>query len=214
MHTGPGLEVGGAEPEVSVAPLPEGEAPAAVRLLADAFADNPLNRAVIRSPRRRRRERSNAWGLRVQLPLAARHGQVLAGLEGAALAGVLVAGAPWAHPFPAPSPLLRVVSAFGQGLGAAARWGEAFEALLARRPTDAHWYLSLLGVRPDRRGRGIGTALLAAWLARVDAASGAAWLETDEPRTLALYRRAGFEVRGALELFSVPIWLLGREPRA
>jgi ribosomal protein S18 acetylase RimI-like enzyme len=199
---------------VAVATLPEGAEGEAVRLLADAFADNPLNRAVIRSSRRGRRERSNAWGLRVQLPLAARYGQVLAGHDGAGLAGVLVAGAPWAHPFPAPSLALRIASAFGQGLGAAARWGEAFEALLARRPTDAHWYLSLLGVRPERRGRGIGAALLASWLARVDEARGAAWLETDEPRTLPLYRRAGFEVRGELELFSVPIWLLGREPRA
>jgi ribosomal protein S18 acetylase RimI-like enzyme len=206
--------VGRAEPEVAVGFLPQGEELAAVHLLADAFADNPLNRAVIRSPRRDRRERSNAWGLRIQLPLAARHGQVLAGREGGRLAGVLVGGAPWAHPFPAPSLLLRVASAFGQGLGAAARWGEAFEALLARRPADAHWYLSLLGVRPERRGRGIGAALLASWLGRVDEARGAAWLETDEPRTLALYRRAGFEVRGELELFSVPIWLLGREPRA
>jgi GNAT superfamily N-acetyltransferase len=205
--------VGTARPEVALGALPEGDEGEAVRLLADAFADNPLNRAVIRSSRRRRRERSNAWGLRIQLPLAARHGQVLAGRD-PGLAGVLVAGAPWQHPFPAPSLFLRVASALGQGLGAAARWTEVFEALLARRPAAAHWYLSLLGVRPERRGRGIGAALLGAWLARVDGARGAAWLETDEPRTLPLYQRAGFEVRGELELFSVPVWLLGREPRA
>jgi GNAT superfamily N-acetyltransferase len=106
------------------------------------------------------------------------------------------------------------MSALGQGLGAAERWGEAYEALLARRPGEAHWYLSLLGVRPPSRGLGVGGALLAAWLARVDATHGSAWLETDEPRNLSFYRRAGFEVRGELELFSVPIWLLGRGARS
>ena len=47
----------------------------------------------------------------------------------------------------------------------------------------------------------------------MDAAGGAAWLETDEPRNLSFYRRAGFEVTGELELFSVPVWLLGRGTR-
>jgi GNAT superfamily N-acetyltransferase len=106
------------------------------------------------------------------------------------------------------------VSCLGQGLGAAERWGEAFEALLARRPAIPHWYLSLLGVRGESRGLGVGGGLLAAWLAQVDAAGGAAWLETDEPRNLPFYRRAGFEVKGELELFSVPVWLLGRGARS
>lgn len=199
---------------MAVAALPAGEAGEAVRLLAAAFADNPLNRAVIRRATTRARERSNAWGLAAELPLALRHGSVLAGRRGSSLAGVLVGAAPWAHPFPAPSLARRVVTAALQGLGAAERWGEAFETLLARRPASAHWYLSLLGVRPEVRGLGVGGALLGAWLAGVDAAGGAAWLETDEPRTLPFYATAGFTVRGELELFSVPIWLLGRAPRA
>ena len=199
---------------MAVAPLPGGEERAAVRLLADAFADNPLNRAVIRRTRRASRQRSNAWGLAAQLPLARRHGTVLAGRREGSLAGVLVAAAPWAHPFPAPSLARRVIAALGQGLGAAERWDEVFETLLARRPGSAHWYLSLLGVRPECRGLGVGGGLLAAWLAGVDGAGGAAWLETDEPRNLSFYRAAGFDVRGELELFSVPVWLLGREPRA
>jgi ribosomal protein S18 acetylase RimI-like enzyme len=199
--------------ELAVGSLPEGESRDAMRLLAEAFADNPLNRAVIRRPSRAGRVRSNAWGLAVQLPQALRHGVVLAGRRRGRLAGVLLGAAPWAHPFPAPSLPRCVASALGQGLGAAERWGQAFEALLARRPADAHWYLSLLGVTPESRRLGVGGALLAAWLAQVDAAGGAAWLETDEPRNLSFYRRAGFEVTGELELFSVPVWLLGRGTR-
>lgn len=185
-----------------------------MRLLAAAFADNPLNRAVIRRSSVWRRERSNAFGLAIQLPLALRCGTVLGARRSGSLAGVLVGAPPWGHPFPAPSLARRVTASLGQGLGAAGRWSEVFEALLARRPAGAHWYLALLGVRAEQRRGGIGRALLADWLARVDAAAGAAWLETDEPRSLGFYRGAGFEVRGELTLFSVPVWLLGREPRS
>ena len=199
--------------EVAVATLPGGEERAAIRLLADAFADNPLNRAVIGRAHRASRERSNAWGLAAQLPSALRYGTVLGARREGSLAGVLIGASPFSHPFPSPSVARRALSALGQGLGAAQRWSEVFELLLARRPELPHWYLSLLGVRPDRRGLGVGGALLGAWLARVDGAGGAAWLETDEPRNLPFYRRAGFEVRGELEVLSVPIWLLGRGAR-
>jgi ribosomal protein S18 acetylase RimI-like enzyme len=166
--------VGRRASEVAVELLPAGEEGAAVRLLAAAFADNPLNLAVIRRHRRARRERSNAWGLAAQLPLARRRSGVLAGRLGGTLAGVLVAAAPWAHPFPAPSLARRVITAFGQGLGAAERGDRVYEALLARRPAGPHWYLSLLGVRSESRRVGVGGALLAAWLDGVDRAGGAA----------------------------------------
>ena len=183
----------------------------AVDVLAEAFADAPLTRRVVGRDSRRARVASTAHGLRVQLPLALRHGMLLGLGEGPA--GVLVGARPYAHPFPAPPLLRRVRVLLGQGTGVAGRWAEVFEALLACRPERPHWYLALLGVRPAEQGRGIGSALLAAWLAEVDAAGGAAWLETDEPRSLGLYRAAGFEVRGELSLHGVPVWLLGRGAR-
>jgi ribosomal protein S18 acetylase RimI-like enzyme len=133
--------------------------------------------------------------------------------EGGAVAGVLVGARPWAHPFPAPPLLRRIALALAQGPSVSGRWAEIFDALLARRPQDAHWYLALLGVRPSAQGRGLGRALLGAWLAEVDAAAGAAWLETDEPRSLGLYRSAGFEVAEEIRLLEVPVWLMRRERR-
>jgi ribosomal protein S18 acetylase RimI-like enzyme len=198
-------------PDVSGLDAPD--LPRAVDVLAEAFADNPLNRGVIRRRSRSARVRSNAWGLRVQLPLAVRHGNVLAARADAAVAGVLVGSPPFGHPFPPPPLLLRIAAAFGQGLAAAGRWNEVYEALLARRPEAPHWYLSLLGVHPAAQGRGLGGALLGAWLGRVDAAGGDAWLETDAPRSLGLYRAAGFEVREEIALAGVPIWLLERGAR-
>jgi ribosomal protein S18 acetylase RimI-like enzyme len=181
-------------------------------VLAEAFADGPLTRRVTGSASRRARVASAARGLRAQLPLAFRHATAL-GCGAGAPAGVLVGARPYAHPFPAPPLLRRLAVAWGQGFGVAGRWGEVFDALLARRPERPHWYLALLGVQPSSQGRGIGSALLAAWLADVDAAAGEAWLETDEPGSLALYRAAGFEVREELRLLDVPVWLLGREAR-
>jgi len=52
----------------------------------------------------------------------------------------------------------------------AGRAGALMERFATARPTEPeHYYLSLFGTRPDRRGHGIGMALLAADLARIDA---------------------------------------------
>jgi ribosomal protein S18 acetylase RimI-like enzyme len=198
---------------VALAALSERLLSDAVRLLSAALGESPLNRALVPgSPRRRRR--AVALGLSAQLPQALRHGRVLgAGPTDGPLEGVLVGASPWAHPFPAPSMARRVTTALLQGPSVAGRLGEVFGALLDHRPRDAHWYLSLLGVRGAARGRGVGRALLAAWLTEVDAARGPAWLETDEPANLRFYGAAGFAVREEIRLLGVPVWLLARAPR-
>jgi GNAT superfamily N-acetyltransferase len=70
----------------------------------------------------------------------------------------------------------------------------------ATRPTQPHWYLSMLATDPDRRGRGIGMALVAQVLARVDAERLPAYLESTNPGNLARYQRAGFELVGHFDL--------------
>jgi ribosomal protein S18 acetylase RimI-like enzyme len=71
-------------------------------------------------------------------------------------------------------------------------------------PRDPHWYLPWLAVEPARRGRGLGSALLAECLARVDADGLPAYLETPNPRTIPLYERHGFEVTGEAVAGSCP----------
>lgn len=55
-----------------------------------------------------------------------------------------------------------------------------------------HYYLSLLGTHPDHRGRGLGMALLADNLARVDSEGMPAYLESSNPQNDPRYERLGF----------------------
>lgn len=72
----------------------------------------------------------------------------------------------------------------------------------ATHPRDQkHYYLSLLGVHPDFRGRGLGMQLLADNLSVIDGEGAAAYLESSNPVNDERYRSVGFERRGE---FSTP----------
>jgi ribosomal protein S18 acetylase RimI-like enzyme len=94
---------------------------------------------------------------------------------------------------------------------------------LLRRDLDRHHpmdrphaYLWFLGVTQAAQGHGVGSRLLAAGTARLDATREPAYLETMTERNLGLYRRFGFEVisehrpRADAPL----VWSLWREPQA
>jgi GNAT superfamily N-acetyltransferase len=57
---------------------------------------------------------------------------------------------------------------------------------------EPHYYLSLLGTRNDRRGEGIGMALLREGLAVIDAEGSPAYLESTNPANNRRYEGAGF----------------------
>jgi len=59
-----------------------------------------------------------------------------------------------------------------------------------------HAYLSLLGTHPDHRGRGLGMALLADDLDRIDTGHLPAYLESTNPANDQRYRSVGFEPVG------------------
>ena len=75
-----------------------------------------------------------------------------------------------------------------------------------------HFYLSALGVEPERQGEGIGSALLRPTLDRCDARGIPAYLETATARNVLLYERLGFEVIEELTLprSDVHGWLMVR----
>lgn len=58
--------------------------------------------------------------------------------------------------------------------------------------SEPHYYLSLLGTHPDHRGKGLGMALLAENLARIDAEGAAAFLESSNAANDPRYERHGF----------------------
>ena len=78
-----------------------------------------------------------------------------------------------------------------------------------------HFYLSALGVDPERQGEGIGTALLQPVLDRCDRDRLPAYLETAVARNVLLYERLGFDVVEEIDLPGTDIhgWLMLRSPR-
>lgn len=77
--------------------------------------------------------------------------------------------------------------------------GQVSEAMAQHHPHEPHWYLAMIGVDPARQGRGLGSALLKAGLARCDADGLIAYLESSHPRNVPLYERFGFEVMGVVQ---------------
>lgn len=194
-------------------PLHAEERPAAVRVLAAAFRDNPLNVAVI-GEGERRRLRANRFGMRALLATAFDHARLLAARSDAGgPSGVLLAVAPRRFPLPPPPTWERVRCAAGQGLRVGRRWARVYETLERVHPVEPHWYLGVLGVAPASQRAGVGSALLAGWLRGVDADAAPAYLETDRPENIAFYGRVGFEVRGELEVLGARVWCMWRPPR-
>jgi ribosomal protein S18 acetylase RimI-like enzyme len=198
--------------EHAVGPITVAERAAAERVLAHAFRDSPLNVAVI-GPDPERRLRANLHGVRALLPVALSHGLVLAAHGSGVPRGVLIATRPFGWPLPPPPLVASLRRVFGQGLRVARRWGLVFEALARVHPVEPHWYLATLGVDPQAWGRGVGTALLARWLADVDADGVTAWLETDREGNVGFYRRSGFEVALRTEVLATPVWCMRRPAR-
>ncbi|MFI7395539.1 MULTISPECIES: GNAT family N-acetyltransferase [Streptomyces] len=79
----------------------------------------------------------------------------------------------------------------------------------------AHEYLWMIGVLPGRQGEGLGTALIESVLDRCDRERLPAYLEASSARGKALYERLGFEFTGrALDLPDGPrMWPMWREPQ-
>lgn len=91
------------------------------------------------------------------------------------------------------------------------RVARGFFGVESRHPREPHVYLVTVGVRHERQGRGLGTALLEPGLDHTDSLGLPAYLESSNIRNVPLYERHGFEVTEEVELPSgPPIWLMWR----
>ena len=88
--------------------------------------------------------------------------------------------------------------AFGTGIVDMRR---LLDVMDAHHPSEPHYYLFAIGVRNDRQGTGLGSALLRPMLDRCDREGVAAYLENSRERNTAFYARHGFE---ALDPLPVP----------
>ncbi|MEU4249431.1 ribosomal protein S18-alanine N-acetyltransferase [Amycolatopsis sp. NPDC026612] len=84
--------------------------------------------------------------------------------------------------------------------------GYAGLAVVGRRRGEYEATVHTIGVAPEHQGRGIGTALLQALLARADEFEAPVFLEvrTDNTTALALYERHGFERLGIRKRYYQP----------
>jgi RimJ/RimL family protein N-acetyltransferase len=94
-----------------------------------------------------------------------------------------------------------------------ARAREWFTAWAARDPDEPHFHLGPVAADLPRQGEGIGTAMLTAFCALVDAEHAVAYLETDKPINVRFYERFGFEVVGEADVIGVPNWFMARAAR-
>lgn len=180
-------------------------------VLARAFRDNPMNRAI-HGPHPARRVRANRAGLRALLldlhPWTC--ARVIRNEEGRVVGG-FVAVPPGGHPLPGASLRRQLGCLFWQGARAMDRWGIVTQTLGREHPLAPHWYLSVLGVDPAWQGRGFGSRLLDALRALVREEPRPIYLESDRPESVSFYCARGFERLGEVWIFDVQCWRLASD---
>jgi GNAT superfamily N-acetyltransferase len=176
-------------------------------VLAQAFYDDPVFAWFF--PRERRRfERIERFFARLALERSTMpHGHVYttADLAGAAL---------WLPPGQAHSTTweqLRMLPELARVAGRdLPRVLRGMGMMEQEHPHEPHWYLWFVGVAPERRGAGLGSALMRPILERCDDGM-PAYLEATSPDNRRLYERHGFEVTGELRLPNgPPMWPMWR----
>jgi ribosomal protein S18 acetylase RimI-like enzyme len=186
----------------------------AAELLASAFHEDPLFRAVL--PEEDPRRRASLWLHDKVLRYCSLYGttHTLPSIPGVAC---------WLHPGQTGLSVGRIVRSgllampLRMGPAAFARFFAYtnYSSEMRRRNTpDSYWYLWALAVDPSHQGKGIGGRLIRPVLQRADASGTACYLETEEEKNLVFYERHGFRVaaEGRVPRLGLPTWSMIREP--
>jgi GNAT superfamily N-acetyltransferase len=180
------------------------------RILVDAFHDDPMWGAwAFPDPRTRRQRRETVFRLLVEGAL--RYPWVWLAADDAAAALWIPPGGSKLSA----AQEQQLDSVLHESLGSqAATVLHAFEMFTEARPTEPHYYLTLLGTDQAYGGRGIGRRLLSANLGEVDSEGAAAYLEAAD-ELVPLYERHGFRVLDRFALNDGPtVNCMWREPAA
>lgn len=198
-----GLEIG---------PLEKSETERALDVLSRGMRDNPLHVAAFgEDPERRmrgfRRMMSAAFAVKdFSRTLVAR------GADGeiVGVCGMLAPGGC----LPSLGEMLRIMpSLLSNGPLSAGRTMRWLGAWSKHDPAERHWHLGPLAVDARLQGMGVGSELMRAFCARMDAAGETSYLETDKPINVAFYERFGFEVISEQDVLGVPNWFMSRRRR-
>jgi len=77
------------------------------------------------------------------------------------------------------------------------------------------WYLSIVGIKPEFQGKGLGVGLINEILKKTDKLGLPTYLETFTPRNISFYNRLGYETAASFlePLTNATYWVMVREPR-
>ncbi|MEU0849629.1 GNAT family N-acetyltransferase [Streptomyces flaveolus] len=199
---------------VAIRTAGEGDRELVVRLLDEAFQDDPVSRWVFPGEEYRRRTHHRLMAAFTDVVLA--DGWIDVTEDGAACA-LWLSVSEGGHAdetddvgADGPARVREAVDPDNERVERIARLTEGIH------PSGrAHAYLWMIGVAPGRQGEGLGTALVESVLDRCDREELPAYLEASSARSRGLYERLGFEFTGrALDLPDGPrMWPMWREPR-
>ena len=174
--------------------LTDSQIPAAAATLAHAFHDDPLMVYAIPDPDDRTRLLPDVYSRMIRFGVLTGEVYVTAGsVEGVAL--WLPPNVKWTRENIEASGMHETPNIIGNDAYQRYREvvGREWQAR-ERDMTDPCWYLFLLGVEPSRQRQGLGGALMRPILVRADTDQIACYLETENERNVAFYRRHGFDV--------------------
>ncbi len=193
-------------------PRPTADPERVARILARAFADDPVITWMFGDPDRQRARIEHAfetWTRRIFVPKQA----VVVHPSGHAAAC-------WAPPAQwrlTVTQQLRLLPSMAH-IFSVARLPTVLSGMqrLAETHPDehAHWYLGFIGADPEHQGRGLGSELLVNALRRCDHDRTPAYLEASRPENVPFYERFGFTVTHELQLPDGScVWGMWRVPK-
>lgn len=182
---------------------------ALARTLARAFQDEPAFSYIVPESGARRKALASAFPMFVREDMAKGVAYATQGCEAVTL---------WRAPGRAHDNLwdiIRLFPAYAASLRSGLMRGERLARYIDKHlPSEPVWYLHFAACDPDWQGQGFGGAAIRAGLARADADSIPAYLETADPDNLGIYTALGFEPVHEWDVPGGPhFWGMRRPPR-
>jgi len=194
---------------IGVRRMSPGELDAACTVIGLAFADNP-NALTMAGGDRSKAQRIMQAAVRVA-KLGRQYSRVVVAEDAGRIIGVLNA-AEWPNCQLTMREKLKTAPAMVRAMGLALPRVLRMTSVWAKHdPRERHWHVGPIGVHPSYQGRGIGSAMLGAFLQTVDEQKSPAYLETDVDRNVALYENFGFKVIAHADIMGVNNRFMWRE---
>ncbi len=188
----------------------------AVKVLTDAFMDDPMYQAIFPVPDARGKALGDVWnGI---LKYCQKYGEVYTTPEVAGVACWLSPGnteVTFMGQIRTGFAVARTVMKFSAKERTTFLRAMDFIDVEHKRLVEGpHWYLWALGVSPDSQGKGFGGRLLEPVLIRANEEEIPCYLEAETEKNVAFYMKSGFKViwDGGTPIEGVHVWLMLRDP--